>query len=357
MNPSPVLPGPAANGVPAAPANGVTVAPAEGVPAAAGTVPATNPAPAPATYGVAATDPGILEVIRASIFDDIWSPEAQAARPWTPLPLATFFTEGWDQPFVLPPPGDGGFLKAPGGVGGNRIGWINAFGGVFFRAWFFEWFYANRVGGKDNNQLLQDFTIFVPFNRRFEIQFDTLTIVSNRGGRSNTYHTNWGDTTIHPRFLLSESKNFGQLLEMGIRTPTGRTENGQGQTSLFPQWSIWWNPIGKWAVRATTGVNVPVSHQSTSGYTSYYNLLGIGWSYYGSPDRFFHNMVFYLIAEDSATVTGTPRHENVFTLLPGMLTQLGKTVKPWFGYAGIQVPMTGPQAYDYQMIWAIVHGY
>jgi hypothetical protein len=56
-------------------------------------------------------------------------------------------------------------------------------------------------------------------------------------------------------------------------------------------------------------------------------------------------------------VTGTPRRENTFTLLPGMLCQLGKTVKPWLFYYGIQVPMTGPQAYDYQMIWAIVHGY
>ena len=65
--------------------------------------------------------------------------------------------------------------------------------------------------------------------------------------------------------------------------------------------------------------------------------------------------MFYLVAEDSATVTGTPRHENVFTLLPSLLTQLGK--KLWFGYYGIQVPMTGPQAYTYQMIWAIVHGY
>jgi len=344
--PEPTLPGTA----PTAPVviTPADVAPTEVVPVA--------PAPAVAPGYGAVTSPtslSVLEVIRESIFGDIWSPEGQAARPWTPLALSTFFTEGWDQPFVLPPPGGGGVSPPADGVGANRIGWINAFGGVFFRAWFFESFYANHVGRTNNNQFIQDFTIFVPFNRRFEIQFDSLFIVSNKGGKSDTYHTNWGDTVIHPRLLLSESKNFGQVLEMGIRIPTGRTENGNGQTSLFPQWSIWWNPIGHWAVRATTGANVPVANNS--GYTSYYNLLGIGWSHLGNPDRFFHNSVWYLVAEDSATITGTPRHENVFTLLPGMEVQLGKGL--WFGYAGVQVPMTGPQAYTYQAIWAIVHGY
>ena len=337
-------------GIARLPANGATVAPgvAPGLPPAGATVaPGTtsemNPAPPPATYAVVTTDRSVLEVIRASIFDDIYSPEAQTR--WTPLPLSTFFSEGWDVPFALPPKSE-------------RIGWINAFGGVFFRAWFFESFYANGIGrftppGHNGNQFIQDFTIFVPFNRRFEIQFDSLFIVSNKGGKSNTYHTNWGDTVIHPRLNLSESENFGQLLEMGIRTPTGRTENGNGVTSLFPQWSIWWNPVGHWAVRATTGVNIPVA--KNSGYTSYYNLLGVGYTFPGNPDRFIHNCTFYLVAEDSATITGTPRHENLFTLLPGLVSQLGK--KLWFGYAGIQVPMTGPTAYTYQAIWAIVHAY
>jgi hypothetical protein len=308
------------------------------------------------TYGVAATDPGILEVIRASIFDNIYTPEA-AAR-WTPLPLATFFTEGWDTPFVLPPPGDGGFVKPADGVGANRIGWIDAFGGVFFRAWFFEWFYANRVGGthaQNNNQFLQDFTIFVPFNRRFEIQFDTLTIVSNRGGNSHTYHTNWGDTTIHPRLMLSESKNFGQILEMGIQTPTGRLENSQGATKLFPLYSMWWNPVGKLAVRFSTGVNIPVAQNNHGSYTQYFNLLGLGYYFPGNPEKLFHNSMLFLVAEDSATITGTPRHENFFSLLPGLQTQIGKGL--WFPYVGVQVPMTGPQAFTYQAIWAIVHAY
>jgi hypothetical protein len=353
MNPSPGLPGPAAEGVAVAPANGVTVAPADGVTVVPGTVPAANPAPAPVTYGVAAADPGILDVVWASIFEDIYSPEAQ--KKWTPLPLLTFFTEGWDDPFVLPPLGDGGFVKPADGIGANRIGWIDAFGGSFFRAWFFEGFYANRVGHTNNNQYLQDFTIFVPFNRRFEIQFDTLFIVSNRGGTSKTYHTNWGDTTIHPRLMLQESKNLGQILEMGIQTPTGRLENGQGHTSLFPLYSMWCNPIGKLSLRFSTGANIPVAQNNHGAYTTYFNLLGLGYYFPGKEENFVHNSTVFLVAEDSAVITGTPRHENFFSLLPGFTTQIGK--KLWFPYFGIQVPMTGPQAFTYQMIWAIVHAY
>ncbi|MBV8313150.1 MAG: hypothetical protein JO344_22415, partial [Planctomycetaceae bacterium] len=83
-----------------------------------------------------------LEVIRRSLTDSIYEPADQAR--WTPLPLATFFTEGWDQPFVLPTTGGGGFK---GSGGSPRFGWFNDFGGTNYRAWFFEFFYANNVLG------------------------------------------------------------------------------------------------------------------------------------------------------------------------------------------------------------------
>ncbi|MGO9596419.1 MAG: hypothetical protein ACLP7Q_00180 [Isosphaeraceae bacterium] len=353
--PMPMLP---SAGLPGAPANGVTVDPGvapglppAGVPVDPGVAPESPPAPQPTYAPAYATDRSVLDVVWASIFEDIYSPEAQ--KKWTPLPLLTFFSEGWHDPFVLPPLGDGGWCPTADGVGANRIGWIDAFGGSFFRAWFFEGFYANRLGNTNNNQYLQDFTIFVPFNRRFEIQFDTLFVVSNKGGKSGTYHTNWGDTTIHPRLMLQESKNLGQILEMGIQTPTGRLENGQGATRLFPLYSMWCNPIGKWSLRFSTGANIPVA--KNGGYTTYYNLLGIGYYFPGKEENFFHNATAFLVAEDSAVITGTPRHENFFSLLPGFTTQIGK--KLWFPYFGVQIPMTGPQAFTYQAIWAVVHAY
>ena len=295
-----------------------------------------------------------LEVIWRSLTDSIYEPADQAR--WTPLPLATFFTEGWDQPFVLPTTGEGG-LKGSGGS--PRFGWINDFGGINYRAWFFELFYANNVLGphyrSNGNQYIQDFTIFVPFNRRFEIQFRYTDIVSNKGGSNNTYHGNTGDTTITPRFQLSESKNFGQLFLTAIRTPTGARDNGQGVASVNPQYSFWWNVYGNWVMRGSTGVTVPTNHAGTSVTRTYNNLLGIGHYFKGNDDAWFHNAQLYLLAEEDSTIAGSPRRESFFSLLPGFLTQVGKEL--WFAYGGIEVPMIGPKAYTYQTIFAIVHAY
>ncbi len=140
---------------------------------------------------------------------------------------------------------------------------------------------------------------------------------------------------------------------MGVRMPTGARDNGMGVASLAPQYQFWWNVYGNWAMRGVTGVTVPTNH--VGAVTQYNNLLGIGRSFKGSDDAFFHNSMYYLIAEADSTIAGSARHQTFFSLLPGMLTQLGKGL--WFGYAGIEVPMTGPQAYTYQAIFAIVHGY
>ena len=115
--------------------------------------------------------------------------------------------------------------------GTPRHGWVDGLGGVFYRAWFFAFVYANDIGPK-NNLYVGQYTIFLPLNRRFEWQFDVPFIVSNKGGTSNTYHGNIGDLTIHNRFMLSESDTFGQLFEFDVRVPTGNSaDNGNGVAS------------------------------------------------------------------------------------------------------------------------------
>ena len=295
-----------------------------------------------------------LEVIYKSLTDSIYEPADQAR--WSPLPLSTFFTEGWDQPFVLPTTGGGG-LKGSGGS--PRFGWINDFGGVNYRAWFFELFYANNVLGphyrSNGNQYILDWTIFVPFNRRFEIQFDWTTIISNKGGLNNTYHGNIGDLTVTPRFQLSETKNLGTMFLSAIRIPTGAHDNGSGVASVNPRYAFWWNVYGNWVLRGNTGVLVPINHGPTSGYTTYNNQLGIGYYLKGRDDAWLHNAQVYMVAEEDSTIAGSPHRESFFSLLPGFLTQVGP--KLWFAYGGIEVPMVGPKAYTYQAIFAIVHAF
>ena len=140
-NPNPNQP------VPMAPIPGPLNSPGNGDPGAPGT-----PPQAP-VYSPTGLSP--LEVIWRSLTDSIYEPADQAR--WSPLPLSTFFTEGWDQPYVLPTSGDGG-LKGTGGS--PRFGWINEFGGLNYRAWFFELFYANNVLGphyrSNGNQYILD---------------------------------------------------------------------------------------------------------------------------------------------------------------------------------------------------------
>jgi len=326
-----------------------------GAPAAvAGTAPATPPeAPLTSPTGLS-----VLEVIGRSLFDEIYAPAAQTR--WSPLSLGTFFSQGWDVPYVNPTAGDGG-LAGTGGA--PRQGWVNAFGGNFYRAWFFAFAYDQGVNSHIGNGYLGQYEIFIPFNRRFEFEIRYNFILSDKGGASNTYHGNTGDTGFVSRFQLSESKNFGQTFHFGVFAPTGRQENGNGVASIQPYYQFWWNFYGNWAMRGETGVTVPTNHAATSGYTQYHNLLAIGRYFPGSKESWFQQWWFYLVATENSTIAGTPRRETAFTLLPGMrcrmtgglFENLGTGL--WYFFASVNVPMTGPQAFSYQPIFAVLYDY
>jgi hypothetical protein len=106
---------------------------------------------------------------------------------WSPLYASEYLTTGWDQPFVLPTAGSGG---AP------RQGWVGAFDGQFFRAWFFAFVDAQGVNSHVGDLYVGRYTIFCALSRRLEFQWDSLFIVSDKGRKSGTYHGNIGDQTF-----------------------------------------------------------------------------------------------------------------------------------------------------------------
>ena len=160
---------------------------------------------------------------------------------WRPLSLRTLFTEGWHEPWSRYPRSS---------TGAPRQGWINAYDGVFYRLFFFDVSYANDFQ-KNGNQYLGTLTAFTPISRRFQLRFDVPFIASNKGGQSNTYHGNFGDFAVSPRFLLSESKDLTQVFECIVRTPTGSAVNGNGQTTLTPQYEFWYGGLpGGGVIRA-----------------------------------------------------------------------------------------------------------
>ena len=249
---------------------------------------------------------------------------------------------------------DGGQWRAP------RQGWVNAFGGSFFRAWFFAFAYDQGINQRIGNGYVGQYEIFIPMNRRYEFEIRYNFIVSNKGGLSHTYHGNTGDTGFISRFQLSESRDFGQTFHLGVFAPTGRGENGNGVASIQPYYQFWWNFHDKWAMRGETGVTVPTNHSATSGYTQYHDLLAIGRYFPGSKDSLFQQWWFYLVATQNSTIAGTPRHETNVTLLPGMrckIPELKLGTGLWYFFASVNVPVTGPGSFSYQPIFAILYDY
>lgn len=55
-----------------------------------------------------------FDVVTDSLAGDVYAPGR-----WKPLPLSTFFSEGWDEPWAGGPNGQGG-------EGAPRQGWLNA---------------------------------------------------------------------------------------------------------------------------------------------------------------------------------------------------------------------------------------
>ena len=281
---------------------------------------------------------GVFGAIAKSLTGDVYSDPSR----WRDLSLGSFFTEGWDQAWVSPPPGGGG---AP------RQGWLNSFDGVFYRLGVATYGYAHDFleNGHQNSGLLQ---FYLPFNQRFEFRLDIPAVVSNRGATGTEYETHFGDLQIVPRFLLSESRDVTQSFNVNFRAPTGSTSNGNGVAAITPTyefWANWWQGL---VLRGGAGFFIPYGHQSieeVGAHPSFIANLAAG--YYLTPHGAtpFGDLVFYLSANLSQTVTG-PSTTTV-SLTPGVRTHLGAN---WYLLGGVEVPVTRDKSFDYQILGALM---
>ena len=134
---------------------------------------------------------------------------------WRPLSLSSFFSEGWLEPWASAPAGQNGLTP--------RHGWLGAFDGVFYRLWLATFTYSNDINTPfGGNRYVGDYSIFLPLSRRFEVLVDIPFVASNRtSDPPHGYTSNFGDLTVTPRFLLSESAATSQVFALAVRTPTG----------------------------------------------------------------------------------------------------------------------------------------
>jgi len=307
----------------------------------------SQPAAAAPSYfageGAAPTAPraetSLFDTITDSFFGDVY-----AEGRWRPLSLGTFFSEGWLEPWAGAPAGQDGLTP--------RHGWLGAFDGVFYRLWLTTFSYSNNLNTPyRGNRYSGLYQIFLPFSRRFEILLNVPFIVSNgtqAPGRG--YTSQFGDLTLTPRFLLSESAATTQAFALDVSTPTGTKATGSGVMALQPRYEFWTNPGGPWVVRGGSGIFVPMNTAQSPSSTSYTGDLAIG-RYFTPHDVPFGDLVFYAASNWKVPLDGTSKTGTYFSVGPGTRFHITNN---FFLLHFWEFPLTGPHPNTYTMQIALL---
>jgi hypothetical protein len=230
---------------------------------------------------------GPIDTIAESIFGEA------SADEWQPLSLSTFFSQGWDQPFVRSPAGTNGAPKQ---------NWFGAADGVFVRLNSLNFFNVQgmtkhtgllltpvswspakpKSGG---NEYWASYNLYLPLNQRLELLVVVPFIADNPNAKGH-YVGNFGDLTFSERFRLIEQRNFTMQAVLTERIPTGNTVNGNDIAFVSQFVEFWWNFAPNWVVRGGTGINNDTGrHSATSTYVNYVQRPMRNISAYAEPSR------------------------------------------------------------------------
>ncbi len=294
-----------------------------------------EPTPGAATPRVTMS---LLDTAIDSLTGDVYAP-----GKWRPLSLDTFFTEGWDESWAGGPAGQYGLTP--------RHGWLGAFDGVFYRLWLTTFTYQNQLNTPyRGNRYIGDYTIFLPLSRRFEVVLDAPFVVSNgtqTPGRG--YTSQFGDFSVTPRVMLSETAALTQSISLGIRTPTGTSATGQGHMELLPRYEFWANPIGAWVVRGSVGTDSLLNQKGQAGVTALAGGLSVG-RYFTPHDALFGDLVFYLNCDFRTPFSGAS-HNTFVGVGPGTRFHIANN---WFFLGYWEVPVAAPVSNTYTAQFALM---
>jgi hypothetical protein len=322
-------------------------APAEPIPPPV--APDLVPAPAPVVMGPP-------DVIRESIFGEA------SEDNWHPLSLGTFFSEGWDDPYVKSPVGTNGAPKQL---------WFGAADGVFSRLYSVNFFstygmttnkgllltpipWAPAKPNTNGNQYFSTFNLYLPLNQRLELLVVVPFIADNKSGPTGHYIGNFGDLTISERFRLIEQQNFSFQALLTERTPTGQTVNGNDIAFITPGLEFWWNFAPKWVVRGGTGINIDTGRHSATDV--YFNTLAMGRYLTTEDARIFKNFVAHVAVSTLSDVLGRKDYITDVYIAPGVRFAMGSDMR-WNVLAAVQIPCAGPQPYEWQLQLGLARNY
>jgi hypothetical protein len=276
------------------------------------------------------------EIISESLTGDVYSDPSK----WQNLSLGDLFSSGWNKPWASPPTGGGG---AP------RQGWLNADDGVFYRLGLGIFGYNNQINS-GLNSYSGTISVYTPLNQRFEFRTDIPVATAT----ANQNQTNFGDFQITPRMILSETKNTTQTFDLTFRAPTGNSINGNGVAAISPTYNFWNNSWKGLVLRGGLGFTVPYSgYISATGSRSTFNA-NLAAGYYITPhdNSTFSDTVLYVAANLMQDIDNRgPSSTTTLALAPGIRTFLGEN---WYFLGSVSVPVTTPEAYNYQVLGALM---
>lgn len=291
---------------------------------------------------VAAEEPARASFLDVAI-ESIFGP-ADSAN-WRPLLFSQLFTEGWDQPFVFTP------LST---YGVPRQGWINAFDGVMYRLWFNEFSYRQNVGG-NGEAYSATWSIFVPFNQRFDIRFDVPYVNSARGGPDDRYMTQFGDLTLRGRVRLHESRDTTVLAVVGSSIPTGQQPVGGGSTIGQAGIQFWQSLPDRWVVRGGLNIAVPFTDVPEGNRTTGNVNFAIGKYLTEAGTPLIGELVVYNSMNFFTSLEGPGPANAFFSMTPGYRAQI---VDNWYHLAGVEIPMVGgPNHFTYGLTFWLLKVY
>ena len=132
---------------------------------------------------------------------------------------------------------------------------------------------------------------------------------------------------------------------IGERIPTGKAVNGSGINYITPGVEFWWNFAPKWVARGGTSINILTGRKSAT--TVYVNQLAIGRYLTTKDAAFLKELEVHVTATALSDVAGGAGFVDDIYLFPAFRCSLDTEGKLAI-LGGVQVPVSGPQAYAWQ---------
>ncbi|MEE9397644.1 MAG: hypothetical protein V3V31_11600 [Methylococcales bacterium] len=278
--------------------------------------------------------------------------ESQAQPDWTPLSL-TDFTKNASDSWIAPPNGTSG---AP------RQGWLNTVDGFFTKEWHLSAAYKKDT----QDTYTGTFQFQTPLARRLWMGID-MPFVVNKGDE-----TDFGDVGLTLKTMFHETQDLSVSGGLGVRFATGDKATGGDAWGLFPHVSAWSDVGNGWSLRGGVGIDV-LPDKNTKPHYTFSGNFAVGHTI--TPhSALLGDFTYYVAAnlkvplDDGQTTnlslpqvpgvrgqTGGQSLDNVtVSLTPGIRTHIADNA---FILLGVELPVTNPDPFDYQVNLLLVKGF